>query len=87
MYQAGVTDIPEDCPDAVRAFIEEGVYSMPCGFYKTCKQWAFFRQGDGFMHGANMQDAWQAVNWHRTSGRHKYFMCPKCNQQGAPISV
>ena len=77
MYWCSVVNIPAECPEALKEFVQGGVFSMPCGLYDSCRNWMCFRWAD-FDNSDSMGKYWEAHNWHRSRGRPKYFICPAC---------
>ena len=79
MFHVRVTDIPPRTDNEVKKFVQDGLFSVPCGF--QCGNWIFWRYEDAPEGDANPK--LHAAGWHKTGTRPKYFMCPSCNKGGA----
>ena len=77
MYCCNVLNIPDECPAALREFVQDGVYSVPCGFYDSCRNWICFRLAE-FCTNDSMRIHWERHNWNRKGMKGRYFSCPAC---------
>ena len=75
-WQCSIHKLPATGHPLLIAFVEAGVYSLPCHNYRQCGHWIFFRQAE-FEINENMESKWKALGWHK-GGKRKYFTCPDC---------
>ena len=77
MYGCTVQNIPAECPEALKEFVQDGIFSMPCVYYDMCRNWMFFRCAE-FYNNDSMRIHWEEHNRHRTAKRPRHFICPAC---------
>ena len=70
--QCEVINIPPGTDPCLKAFVEDGVWSLPCAW---CSNWIFYRLKE-FPLNATMKVHWEKAGWHRTHAKH--FLCPCC---------